>query len=364
MATVEEASPFNSLPNDVVQDILSRLTVKTLLTLRSVSKSLRSIISDPSFTRIHLNRQRLGTLFLRIIPNPNPYGSYPPFYFSLVRLTKDGSFQLESGNLKGPRPSWRTVVLGSCDGVLLLTNHYSCKSFMLWNPLTRSKAFFRFQYKFKPEKAIYGLVYIPGTNDFKAVIAYDNYYSVYSFDNKSWNHKCGFRYGSWNFTSTTGIWISADGVSYWLATDPVSKGVEIIYFDPRDDDFKPVGVLKEFGDVSKYWLDCVRDCLCLLYYTKFDQTKARMLKKEKGVNNVTWNVIENEDPMGILFRPVRISEKKSIVLELDRIEWYSGVINYTSSQVTLIPCRESLLLNIEKSRKGKRKQSEALELQK
>ncbi|KAL3641888.1 hypothetical protein CASFOL_012703 [Castilleja foliolosa] len=160
--------------------------------------------------------------------------------------------------------------------------------------------------------------------------------------------------------------ISADGVIYWLATDPVSKGVEIIYFDPRDDEFKtlekPVNIIEEFKSVSVFWLDCVRECLCLLCYTTIDNTEVRTWKKEEGGNNVTWKVIENEEPMGYLCRPVDISEKGMIVFELDRMEWYSEAVYYDSSQVVLVPCRESLLLNVEKSRRRKRKQSEPLGL--
>ncbi|GFP85254.1 hypothetical protein PHJA_000669100 [Phtheirospermum japonicum] len=52
MAT-EGTSSFNHLPNDTVRAILSWLPVKSLLKLRSVSKSWNTIISD----RMHLQRQ-------------------------------------------------------------------------------------------------------------------------------------------------------------------------------------------------------------------------------------------------------------------------------------------------------------------
>lgn len=45
------------LPEDlIVVDILSRLTVKSLLRFRSVSKSWYALITNPNFIRIHLSR--------------------------------------------------------------------------------------------------------------------------------------------------------------------------------------------------------------------------------------------------------------------------------------------------------------------
>ncbi|KAL3641891.1 hypothetical protein CASFOL_012706 [Castilleja foliolosa] len=271
---------------------------------------------------------------------------------------KDGSFQLESDNLKGPRPSWRAVVLGSCEGVLLLTNNYSRNDFMLWNPSNKAKTFFRFPYKFEPEKAIYGLAHDPGTNDFKVVIAYDTYYAVYSFNNNSWTDKMDFCYGSWNSDTA----ISADGVIYWHATSyPEGTDVEFIYFDPRNDEFKtlekPVNIFKEFGNETMFWLGCVRDCLCLLCYMTFDQTELQIWKKEEGVNDNTWNklmVIEHEKPMCTLYSPVFLSENNEIVFQLHQLGYFL--------RITLLTRR--LLLNVENVRRLKRKQSEPLELQK
>ncbi|KAK9064394.1 hypothetical protein SSX86_015776 [Deinandra increscens subsp. villosa] len=51
-----EQKPKISYPTEIIEEILSRLPVKTLLQFRSVSKPWRSLISDPPFTKLHFSR--------------------------------------------------------------------------------------------------------------------------------------------------------------------------------------------------------------------------------------------------------------------------------------------------------------------
>lgn len=50
--------------HEIVVDVLSRLPVKSLLRFKSVSKEWQSIITDPKFVSLHLNRstQRPGAI--------------------------------------------------------------------------------------------------------------------------------------------------------------------------------------------------------------------------------------------------------------------------------------------------------------
>ncbi|KAK1431326.1 hypothetical protein QVD17_07783 [Tagetes erecta] len=48
--------PKISFPIEIIEDILSRLPIKTLLQYRSVSKPWLQLISDPSFTKLHFTR--------------------------------------------------------------------------------------------------------------------------------------------------------------------------------------------------------------------------------------------------------------------------------------------------------------------
>ncbi|KAJ0595206.1 putative F-box domain-containing protein [Helianthus annuus] len=53
-----------SLPSEIIEDIFSRLPVKSILRFRTLSKSWLSRISDPSFTNLHLTRAHRTALFI------------------------------------------------------------------------------------------------------------------------------------------------------------------------------------------------------------------------------------------------------------------------------------------------------------
>ncbi|KAJ0940146.1 putative F-box domain-containing protein [Helianthus annuus] len=52
----EEETAKISIPNEIIEDILLRLPMKSLFRFRSVSKPWLSRISRPSFTKLHLTR--------------------------------------------------------------------------------------------------------------------------------------------------------------------------------------------------------------------------------------------------------------------------------------------------------------------
>ncbi|KAJ0770210.1 putative F-box domain-containing protein [Helianthus annuus] len=53
-----------SIPIEIIEDILSRLPVESILRFRSVSKPWLSRISDPSFTKLHSTRSTRTALFI------------------------------------------------------------------------------------------------------------------------------------------------------------------------------------------------------------------------------------------------------------------------------------------------------------
>ncbi|KAI3459629.1 hypothetical protein Pfo_016292 [Paulownia fortunei] len=344
MAIEEDRS---NIPTDIIQTILSRLSVKTLVRFRTVSKSWNTMISDPGFVRIHLQQSKCSNsqnLFLRKYPLPSREG------FSLVKL-EGRKFQTET-ILNCPN-GW-DAVLCSCDCVLLVTD-FSYRTYMLWNPSSQTKTMFWFPYRFYEYPMKHGICHDPTIDDFKVVIASGKYYAVFSCKNKSWTKKKEFSYSSGTGTDS-GLFV--DGAIYWVSTHKNVR--EIIYFDPRDDEFKMLQKPKHVKDSDEFFLVCLRGCLCL-YCKTGDETMVQFWMKEKGRDMNSWNelmTIENVQTPLSLFKPLYFVENKILIrLEGARFLVYSPFEKTFEEfeesdllNVRLIPCLGSLFFPLKNTR--------------
>jgi hypothetical protein len=129
--------PETFLCEDLMMEILSRLPVKTLLRFRCISKSLKSLISNPPFVKLHLQRSQKNinlllkfTYYLRTFSLVNN---------SLSTIVEDFDF--------GSKLKSKFKVVGSCNGLVCLVAEYSfkrsCTRYLvcLWNPSTNSKSY-------------------------------------------------------------------------------------------------------------------------------------------------------------------------------------------------------------------------------
>ncbi|XP_058761569.1 F-box/kelch-repeat protein At3g06240-like [Vicia villosa] len=130
------------LPNELITDILSRFTVKYLMQMKCVSKSWNTLISDPIFIKIHLNRSELNPQF-SLISSHNDDHSFVPFPVGLlwknssINIPQDPSYQLSNKNC--------TEIVGSCNGLVCLAGYslneitrYKKIWLRFWNPATRA----------------------------------------------------------------------------------------------------------------------------------------------------------------------------------------------------------------------------------
>ncbi|XP_058739590.1 F-box/kelch-repeat protein At3g06240-like [Vicia villosa] len=135
-------SPPPILPNELITDILSRFTVKYLMQMKCVSKSWNTLISDPIFIKIHLNRSELNPQFSLISPHNGDH-SFVPFPVSLlwengsINIPHDPSYQLNNKNCN--------EIVGSCNGLVCLVGYslneitrYKKTWLRFWNPATRA----------------------------------------------------------------------------------------------------------------------------------------------------------------------------------------------------------------------------------
>ncbi|KAM7503289.1 hypothetical protein LguiB_002193 [Lonicera macranthoides] len=117
------------LPPEVMNEIITRLPVKTLLRCTSVCKSWYSLITSPNFITTHLNRNNNGNqIFVRyFIADDNLTGKYQ---YS-VHLDNDTFDKLET--FEFPLPGCFRI-FGSCNGLICLS---SDDCMILWNPCIR-----------------------------------------------------------------------------------------------------------------------------------------------------------------------------------------------------------------------------------
>lgn len=112
------------LSGDVLEEILSRLSVKDLLRFKSVSKQWFSIISSPFFIHLHLKKSvsKPRRIF---IPYPHTYKT----------IEEDGVVHVAE-ELSRPKETIGMCLVGACDGLFCYLD-YSAKRICIWNPALR-----------------------------------------------------------------------------------------------------------------------------------------------------------------------------------------------------------------------------------
>ncbi|KAF8722507.1 hypothetical protein HU200_022334 [Digitaria exilis] len=162
------------LPEEMVQDILSRLPAKPLCLFRCVSRSFRAAISSRAFQDTHYQRSSgdRRRLFIR------PPGVQEPFY--ACRLGGGGAPPAAAETIVSTRrlPQGSSIfpVSKSCRGLVLLKSTHCCTHYV-WNPSTGEMSALpdkipvraRLSWRFVP----YGLCYCPATQRHKVVRMYD-----------------------------------------------------------------------------------------------------------------------------------------------------------------------------------------------
>ncbi|KAK9130522.1 hypothetical protein Sjap_011009 [Stephania japonica] len=258
-------------PREIIQSILSRLPVKSLMRFRCVSKSWLKLIDGPDFIKTHLEQAHLSN------------------DVKIMLKTNDCMYSIDIviGNLvvdlQRPYETlfWETEeILGSCNGLLLVLLHDVYM--FLWNPSTR-------EYKILPESPglfegsnlyiSYGLGYDPITHDYKVVEVHsrdndsDDEYGdddtrkadaiVYSLALDSWKIIPDLPY---EFTDVTGKLVN--GAIHWEGSpsDAMDMSFFIISFDIGNEEFREVP-LPEFKNGKEWARMAVLDGhLCILRY--------------------------------------------------------------------------------------------------
>jgi len=137
-----DPSPPPVLPEELTSDILSRLTVKDLMQLKCVSKSWKTLISDPNFIKMHLNRSARNPNLSSVVSTKN--GDYSLVHFPVSHLLENRMIRVVSKDELNIKEDFFQVI-GSYNGLICLhgysyheTTGYKKVWFRLWNPATRT----------------------------------------------------------------------------------------------------------------------------------------------------------------------------------------------------------------------------------
>ncbi|XP_073120009.1 F-box/kelch-repeat protein At3g23880-like [Henckelia pumila] len=255
------------IPRDVLENILSRLPVKSLLRFKTVSKSWKAVIEDPGFARTHSKQSNISNSQC-LFTNYHRDASYSLIIF-------DGhEFYTESIGRFPLKYESYAYFLCVCEGILVFkykayNRRTRGRTFLLLNPFTRNLSTFSCPYDFeKNTKRIcdsegYGLCFDKYEDDYKFVaVLGGGKYLVYSFESDSWvERRCEF--GGQCDYPREGIYVN--GVVYWVTLESrfhVSN-YGIVYFDPKDDLLKKLDAPHDLRHGIRFGLTNLRGNLCL-----------------------------------------------------------------------------------------------------
>ncbi|XP_057428936.1 F-box/kelch-repeat protein At3g23880-like [Lotus japonicus] len=138
-ATSKPPPPLPTIPFDLVVEILCRLPVKSLLQLRCVCKSWKTLISDPEFAKTHLRCSPKDFTCHHTMANLRSYRSRALMVYPLQSVFNAAAVTTPATATRVKYPlndqNRFNFIAGSCHGMLLLDIDES--SPILWNPSTR-----------------------------------------------------------------------------------------------------------------------------------------------------------------------------------------------------------------------------------
>ncbi|KAL3726672.1 hypothetical protein ACJRO7_031560 [Eucalyptus globulus] len=183
-----------SLPEEILIDILLRVPAESLVRFKLVCKRWRSLISDPGFAKLHLQRLKAGDL----IPRQRIFiGDDETIDFKTFDANEGCvavPHKIKTIKSDGNYTNWRIV--GSCDGLVCFL---VSGIFLIYNPTTR-------EYRELPSsdfeedcdlldrnnESFYGLGYEPQSDDYKIVEGIQEFFdhfwgaAIFSLKSGSW----------------------------------------------------------------------------------------------------------------------------------------------------------------------------------
>ena len=277
------------LPLELIAEVLSFLPVKSLLRLKWVSKSWKTLISDPIFVKLHLHRSSRKR-HIALVEHGMSYHNV--LTFPLNHLLKNPPMTIAR------HPYYRlsykdcTRIVGSCNGLVCLVGDSDSEKFVrtwfrIWNPATGIISEKLGSFK-QPHNGVYCRLrftfgYDNSTGTYKVVRLCSSEVKVFSLSNNIWRKISSFppfdHAVTLGFSKNEGMYLS--GTVNWFAIrnkaiynsynkDITVEQFMIISLDLGTETYKqfqtPCGV-DEVPDVEPT-ISVLMDCLCFSHYIK------------------------------------------------------------------------------------------------
>ncbi|KAK1358637.1 F-box only protein 8-like [Heracleum sosnowskyi] len=266
------------LPENLIIEILSRLSVKDLLQFKSVCKSWFEIISSPIFVSKHLNNYYNNNDEWRGCLLAQFYVSHAELQLYELLVDETETPRVLDYDILYNMPMYCSNVCGPCDGLYYVYQHDNdpyCRA--LWNPAINElktlpgiirKPDFPVEFTYSGYE-VYGFG-IDHVGDYKVVVM-KGYWSdsdlkhpvsvlVYSLRTNSWRY-CGDLAKDYALENNR-CYIYVNWCCYWLGSFEFSSEV-IISFDMSNDTFKEIDV-PDYAQPSSKCLAVYDDSLVFL----------------------------------------------------------------------------------------------------
>ncbi|KAK4283597.1 hypothetical protein QN277_000531 [Acacia crassicarpa] len=280
---------MENLPNELRTEILLRLSIKSLAYLKCMSKSWRSLISDPNFPKLHFQ------------PSPQHYTFRFPYY---VRSDRDHThLQMRAIDFNAsPRDDSAAIsfdfhsdykfMLASCRGFLLLLNKKR-DQLLVWNPSTGERKQIVVP-KTHIDSELHDFCYDESTDDYLIVVVklyLHQAFRIFSIGNNSWNKEVVINYQEIMVPFYPGVSGSVvNGVIYWLVSfidEELHDEVNILALDIKTNQVRRVVPDIDDSLLTFCHLRLMGESLALIDLTYYDEIKIWVMEEGEGESSWT-----------------------------------------------------------------------------
>ncbi|KAL2553626.1 F-box protein CPR30 [Forsythia ovata] len=328
------------IPEVLMNDVLLKLPVKSLLRFRSVKKSWRDLIDNPDFIKMHMERSMKMGSSVEVIHRCNLNKFYS------MHLDLSGNPIRDPEELPHPfgyrydldksvvyTGDYEIHLVGSCNGVVCFVD--SAHRIILWNLATRK--YFELQHldielpRFMDLDLTYyfnyGFGYDGATDDYKVIRLINSYNNksdcflveLYSLKSKSWKRFEDLV----SRTRSDHYGILVGGALHWLTYETKWDDDEspIVAFDLTKEEFNLVPCLHLPGKIASMNLGTFHGCLSL--FCHYHEAGGELwVMKDYGIKE-SWTKVYTNNRTSV--RYMRAIDHSILEVNKTRLLWYNSL---------------------------------------